>query len=280
MAKSIPKHGTKRGAPQSSGGATRAWVIGGVALLLVLLSSFAALAYFRSSEDPKLAELRQLDKEIEAIQKRDDLQPDDMLVIQALSVVRDEKFEALSDEQHAVLRQKQDEQRDKWEEQQDERTSQRLAAFFAMPQAERLASVDKMIETSEAFRKTMEENGAAGGGPPGGRPPVAGGAAPGGGPPGAAGRGGRGGADAQRATGGRRGGNSTPEQRKQRERNRLNRTTPEYRAQRTEFVRVVQARRKELGLQPAPMRQIFGMYRQLAPPTAPSPGGQASPTRS
>lgn len=245
-------------------------MIGGTALFLVLLSSLAGYAYFRSpAEDPKLADLRQIEAEIEALQSREDAQPDEELVIQALRMVREEKIEALTDQQHAVLEQRREEQRDQWEQRQDERMSQRLASFFAMPQADRVAIVDKMIEASEARRKAMEANG-AGIGPPGG-------GLPGGGPPGAEGRGGRGGGGAQRAGGNvRRGGNATAEQRKKRERNRLNRTTPEYRAQRTEFVRVVQERRKELGLEPASTRQLFGMYRQLAPPTAPTPGAQAS----
>lgn len=268
MAKSIPSSRPRRGATPSSGGATKAWAIGGIALLLMLLSSLAALAYYRAPrEDPKLADLRQLEGEIEALQHREDPSPDDVQVLQALQVVREEKMDALSDEQHAVLQQRQEEQRDQWMQKHDERMSQQLSAFFAMPPAERRASLDKMIETSEAFHKAMEASAAAAGGPPGA----------GGGPPGAEGRAGRGGASGQRGGGNsRRGwGNSTPEVRKQRERNRLNRTTPEYRAQRTEFVRVIQERRKELGLQPASMRQLFGMYRQLAPPTAPPPDSPA-----
>lgn len=277
MAKSVSKNGAKRGPPKPGGATTKVWVIGGIALFLVLLSSLAALAYFRAPpEDPKLADLRQLDGEIESLQKNEHLQPDDVLVIQALQVVREEKIDALNDQQHAVLQQRQEEQRDKWEQQHDERMSQRLSAFFAMPQSERLAAIDNLIEASEARLKAMEGN-AAGGGPPGG-----GGAAPAGGPPGADGRAARGAAGGQRNGGSDRRslGNSTPEQRKQRERSRLNRTTPEFRAQRTEFVRVVQERRKELGLQPASIRQLYGMYRQLAPPTTPKSGSQAPPSRS
>jgi len=138
---------------------------------------------------------------------------------------------------------------------------ERLTEFFALPAAERVSMVDQMIESDEAMRRAWEERMAEreGGGERGPRP----------GPPaGAANR--PGGDNARGGDRRRTRGPSTPERRKQRERQRLDRSTPQHRAQRTEFVRLVQERRKAQGLAPASTRQLFGMYRRLSPPPAES----------
>jgi hypothetical protein len=108
----------------------------------------------------------------------------------------------------------------------------RLAAFFKMSPEEKMAQLDKDIERGEEMRKRMESGDFAGGkrgksgqsqsGPGGG--PGAGFGAPG---------------ERQKLT---------PEQRENRRKQFLDSTTPEERAQRSEYFKLLSQRRKELGL--------------------------------
>lgn len=230
----------------------KVWGIAGASFLLVLMGGLAASSYFRPApEDPAFAQLRTIEEEIEALEKSDNPQPNDVLVIEALRTAMAEQWEALPQEKKEarieVEWEKGEAQREAW-------SQPRLAAFFALPPEERVAAINKLIDESEARRANWE-----GGGPPGER----------GGPPGQQGgnRGPRGG---NQQRGGRPGRGSwvgtSSEKQKNRTRNQLNRTTPEYRAHRTEFVRLVQEQRRKKGLPPVPVRTAVRMFRELVPP--------------
>lgn len=111
-----------------------------------------------------------------------------------------------------------------------------VQSFFRLPAAERDAELDRRIRAEEERRKSRDASRGQGGGPPGGVP----GGPPGGGPPGGGGP--RGGPPAVAGTG------RTEEDRNQRYKASIDRTTPEQRAMRTEYRRVMQERRAKLGL--------------------------------
>lgn len=132
---------------------------------------------------------------------------------------------------------------------------QKLATFFALPPEEQTAALDKDIDEQEARRKTW-------GGGPFGPPP---GATPAGAPDRVAG--GTGAASAAAASGqnsapgaadGRAGNrpfgpprnlqNMSAEDRKQMQRDMLDSTTPEFRAQMSEYIKKIRTRRQERGL--------------------------------
>lgn len=113
-----------------------------------------------------------------------------------------------------------------------------VQSFFRLPAAERDAELDRRIRAEEDRRKARDAARAQGvdrGGPPRGSPP--GGFA--GGPPGG---GSRGAAPPVTGTG------RSEEDRNQRYKASIDRTTPEQRAMRTEYRRVMQERRAKLGL--------------------------------
>jgi uncharacterized membrane protein YgcG len=111
-----------------------------------------------------------------------------------------------------------------------------VQSFFRLPAAERAAELDRRIRAEEERRKSRDASRGQGGGPPGGFPggPPGGGASGGGGP--------RGGPPSVAGTG------RTEEDRNQRYKASIDRTTPEQRAMRTEYRRVMQERRAKLGL--------------------------------
>jgi hypothetical protein len=111
-----------------------------------------------------------------------------------------------------------------------------VQSFFRLPAAERDAELDRRIRAEEERRRSRDASRGQGGGPPGG---FAGGP-PGGGPPGGGGP--RGGPPSVAGTG------RTEEDRNQRYKASIDRTTPEQRAMRTEYRRVMQERRAKLGL--------------------------------
>ncbi|MFM9195455.1 MAG: hypothetical protein ACKOWG_06915 [Planctomycetia bacterium] len=140
----------------------------------------------------------------------------------------------------------------------------RIDAYFSLPPEKRQAELDRQIKQEELFRKAWEASRPAGGRPGGGVASAAAGngaagAAPGtgaGGGPGGAG-GGPGGGD-----GGGRGGpggrgfggpprNGTEEDRNRWRKNMIDSTTPEQRAKYVEYRRAMEARREQLGMQPA-----------------------------
>jgi hypothetical protein len=121
-----------------------------------------------------------------------------------------------------------------------------LASYFQLPPAQRQAELDRRIKADEERRKAWQAERdkrdqaraaegrqaatSARGGDRGGRGP--GGAGQGGGP----------------GSGGPPGGSRTEDSRNARSKSRLDRTTPERRAQQAEYRRAMDARRKELGL--------------------------------
>lgn len=121
------------------------------------------------------------------------------------------------------------------------RETAEVQSFFRLPAAERDAELDRRIRAEEERRKVRDAGRAQGGGPPRGGPPggFAGGP-PGGGPPGGGGP--RGGPPAVAGTG------RSEDDRNQRYKASIDRTTPEQRAMRTEYRRVMQERRAKLGL--------------------------------
>jgi uncharacterized membrane protein YgcG len=131
-----------------------------------------------------------------------------------------------------------------WEARERAETS----SYFALPPDKRQAELDRRIKADEDRRKAWQAErekrdqqraaagqqamngggrGAPGGGPPGGGP--GGGGPGGGGPPG----------------GGRRG---TEEARNERSKRRIDQSTPEQRAQQSEYRRAMEERRTQLGL--------------------------------
>jgi hypothetical protein len=112
-----------------------------------------------------------------------------------------------------------------------------VQSFFRLPAAEREAEIDRRIRAEEDRRRardTARAQARDAGGPPRGGPPGGGGGPPGGGQPGGA------------PTVVRMG--STEDQRNQRSKAAIDRTTPEQRAMRTEYRRVMSERRAKLGL--------------------------------
>ena len=164
--------------------------------------------------------------------------------------------------------------------------SEKMNKFFALPPEERKVELDKEVDRMAGMMKNFGggKGGAPGGGAPGGGAPgganaqgrgqggapnagngnVAGGAnAQGRGQGGAdgAGKGGPGGADAAAKGGagtppggggppwGKGNPNATPEQKNKRTSDRLDNSTPEFRAQMTEYFQMVNQRAKEKGVQ-------------------------------
>ena len=142
-----------------------------------------------------------------------------------------------------------------------------LQSYFALPADQRLAELDRRIKAEEARRKAWQEQRANRGGPGGngggrgnataGGPPGGGGGqrggpgggGPGGGGPGGGGPGGggpvRGGGP---GGGGPGGGRGSEDGRNARAKQRIDSSTAEQRAQSTEYRRVMEERRQQLGL--------------------------------
>ena len=131
-----------------------------------------------------------------------------------------------------------------------------MASYFALPPEKRRAELDRRIKADEERRKVWQAerekrdqqrtangqqasngNGGDRGGPGG----------PGGGGPGGGGPGGSGGPGGRGPGGGGRGG-GTEEARNDRSKRRIDQSTPEQRAQQTEYRRAMEERRTQLGL--------------------------------
>jgi hypothetical protein len=118
-----------------------------------------------------------------------------------------------------------------------------IDSFFAMPPAQRQAELDRRIQAEDARRRAWQAERASReasreGGPRGGDSQAAGTR---GGPPPAAG---------PPSSGGRRRGDGTEDSRNMRRKSRLDRSTAESRARRTEYRRLKDQRRIELGIPP------------------------------
>lgn len=226
-------------------------VLWGLLVFVVMLcggSTWGYLMYFRV--DPQVREIEALQSRIEQMAPANGGPPSFEQMRPAIEEMR-AKIEALPDGQKEQV---EDATRQRMFAHMQQRDRQRMAEFFALPREQRTAALDKEIDEQEArfaqWAKRMAE--AQNASPRGGDAKQAGAVGPpgnvslagAGNPPPAAGRG--------RDTFHMRMANMTPEQRKEMSRRFLDNSTPEHRAQRTEYVRLVQQRRKERGLTAAP----------------------------
>jgi hypothetical protein len=221
-----------------------------VVVFVVLLlggGTWAYARYFRT--DPRVREIEALQTRIEQMAPANGGPPNFEQVRPAMEEIR-VKIEALPE---GKKEQVEDTTRQRMFAHMQQRDRQRMAQFFALPPAERMAALDKEIDEQEARRaqwaKRMAESQNAA--PSGAEAKQAGTAGPSSipVPPGPGNPPSRGGG---RDTFHMRMANMTPERRKEMSRRFLDNSTPEHRAQRTEYIRLVQQRRKERGLADAP----------------------------
>ena len=192
------------------------WIGGIVAVLLFLGAGLTVWAYI---PDPQLAEVRELQQK--AFDRESGLDEN----------ARRELFQEMRTKMDTLTEAQRDELRNSMFENFRQRENERMKQYFAMSQTERVALLDQEIDR-------MKNRGQ--GGPGGGR----GFGGPGGGGAGGGGPGGGGGGP------GGRNPNATPEDRKDRQRQRLDNSTPEERAQRTAFREDLNKRRAERGMEP------------------------------
>jgi hypothetical protein len=215
-------------------------VIGGVALLAFLLAWL--FGWIRFTTDPRLAELKKLQAEYrEQFMANGGPATLDQAkeAVAAMGQMR-EKIEALPLQLRGQA----------WAGGGGFRTvmQQRINAYFALPPDKRQAELDRQIKQEDLMRQAFEAARAAGGGGPGG---------PGsGGPSGGPGRGGPGGGGPGGPGGGQAGGGppgGPPRGGSEDERNNwrkrmIDSTSPQQRAQYTEYRRAMDVRRDQLGL--------------------------------
>ncbi|MBM4068430.1 MAG: hypothetical protein FJ271_05730 [Planctomycetes bacterium] len=233
----------------------RKWIAMAAAVLFLLLS-----AVWIFGGESQINRVRRLQKELFSEEAKNMSRED-----------RREKFKELGEEMRKLSPQ----ERGQLEADRAKKDAERMGNFFSKSKEEQSAELDKMIDKMEDGRKKFEENrgkrgkgrrgggegegggegfapragpaggeaggpggGFGGGGPGGGRGFGAGGGGPGGGfgGPGGGGFGGKG------------RGKMTQEQREIRQKNRLDATSPEHRAQRTEFRRLMGDKMKQRGV--------------------------------
>ncbi len=200
----------KTASKRSSGGKKK-WLI---ALVVLLLMAVAAWAYLPEGKDPNLANFEQLREQMDGAT---DLQRRELW-----GQMREELRNLPEESRRALF----EERRQRWEA----REQKFLNDFFAKTPAEQIALLDSQIDEEQERRERWAQRRAQQGGD---------------GQRGNWGGRGRGG-DGQRGNwGGRgRGGRNSIERRK----NYLDRTSPQTRAQRSEYRRMRAERRKALGL--------------------------------
>lgn len=232
----------------------RKWIAAAAAVLLLLIS-----AVWIFGGESQLDRVRRLQKEL--------------FSEEAKNLSREErwaKFKELGEETRKLSPQ----DRGQLESEREKKDAERMGKFFGKSKEEQTAELDKMIDKMEDGRKKFEENrgkrgrrrggegggegapggdgfvpragGAGPGGGPGGGQP--GGGLPGGGPGGGRGFGGPGGGFGGAFGPGGRGGKMSQEQREQRQKNMLDATSPEHRAQRTEFRRLMREQMNQRGV--------------------------------
>ena len=136
-----------------------------------------------------------------------------------------------------------------------------LKSYFSLPPQERQSELDRRIKEQESRRQAWQQRGNQNGGPGGNRGPGQGGpgqggngggqpraGGPGGAPQAAGGPGGPGGGPGGPGGPGGRGGSE--DERNARRKQRLDASSPDDRAQSTEYRRAMEARRQQLGLSP------------------------------
>ena len=186
-------------------------------LALLLLLGLGGLGW-AVRPDPHLARARELQKELFSREAKN-LPPDQ----------RKTKFEAYRNE----MKQLTDAQKRELFAPMRERQKAQMARYFAMSPQEKVRYLDEQVDRSERVRKEREQRARATGGQPGGGPGGGFGFGPGGGPGGKAGGTPPSAADIEK-----------------RRKQRLDDTTPEERAQRDQFRRDLDARRRQRGLPP------------------------------
>jgi hypothetical protein len=272
-----------RGKKDKPAGALRVGIWLAAAIGLLLVATLGVYAYYRApakntdvSKMSDVEKLSVLEKEIEELEANSDPEDsfsEDRLKLAILRQAFDEKSQKLPEEEK-------DERMEQWI---DKRLGPHLATFFALSPEERSATAKKIVDgmvVDEQRRRAWEaeradrpprapEGGAERADRPPGAPRGPEGGAAGGQPRRGRGEAGRGGGWFS----GEGRGTSTAEKHKERMRIRLSHTTPEYRGQRTEFVRMIQQERQERGLPPASTRDLFRAYRNLAVTTGGSSSG-------
>lgn len=214
--------GSSRGKAESESGGKKKWIL----LLMLLLLSISGLGAWAMTtrRDPNLVKAQELRAQMENAtpEQRRELRGQMRETIENMSEpAREQFFEA---------------GRKDWEA----REAKRMDEFFAKPYAEQIKEIDKQIDRDEQRRKDWEKRRQANGGQ---------GTAGAGGPGGGGGRGGPGGGGRGGPGGGRGGRNLDPAAQLARSKNYLDRTSPESRAQRGEYRRMMQDRRTARGLQ-------------------------------
>jgi hypothetical protein len=179
------------------------------AVLILLLSAMAAWAYLPERQDPNVAKIEELREEMEG--------------------ATDERRRELYGEMREAFRNLPEEAREKqfdeWRQRREAREQQRMNEFFAMTPAQQIEKIDEQLKEEEQRRKEWAARRAQ-------RGDQNQGAREGG-----RGRGDRGGR-------GTRGSRDSAERRK----SYLDKTSPQTRAQRSEYSRMRAARRVALGL--------------------------------
>jgi hypothetical protein len=219
--RSASKSESKSGGSNSGGKAK--WLV--LALLVLLFSGLGAWA-MTSGEDPQVTKVKELRAQLETA-------PDGQR--RELWGQMRQEMEKLPEQAREALF---EDRRKEWEA----RESKQMQEFFSKSRTEQIALIDKQINEQEKRRVERDRRraeGQANGKGGGGR----------GGPGGPGGRGGPG------AGGGRGGRGATdPAARMDRTKNYLDKTSPESRAQRNEYRRMMDDRRQARGIQGRPTR--------------------------
>ncbi|MEX0677863.1 MAG: hypothetical protein WD063_12350 [Pirellulales bacterium] len=197
-------------ADEKSSGGKKKWII---ALVIFLLTVVGAWAFFPAGEDPALARIQDLRDQMEnaPTEKRREL----------WGKMREE-YRNLPEEAREQLSAQ---RRQRWEA----REQKSLNDFFALTPAEQIAKMDEQLKEEEERRQRWAQRRAQGGDRQG-RDPTRGR--------------GDGGGGGDRGWGSGRGSRDSLERRK----GYLDNTTPQARAQRSEFRRMREERRRQLGL--------------------------------
>lgn len=208
------------------------------ATLVLLLLSGGTWAWWSSRPDPQLVKAEALSKQIFADTKG----PPDI----SKPEVR-EQFKQLRTEVEAMPEATREEFIENRREEFQQRMQEQFTRYFAMTPEEKEQELDRVIDQMDNMRKTFEKEraerekrGEKGGAGPGGGGPVV--ASPGGGGPG---RGGPG-------FGPPGGPPRDPAARNNFRKKMLDTTSPQFRAQASEFMKDMFARMKERGKQPPP----------------------------
>ncbi len=190
-------------------------------VLLLLLFGTAYSGYRKFRTDPNIRKIRDLRKELASGSN-------------LTSEQRQDKFRQIRETMEKLPPERRDQMRKEMAEEGRRRFEAELRRYASLSPQEKTRYLDQQIDRMEAARRQWQQ--AQGGSAPRGSSPVVFGASPGGGRP-------FGG-----PPGGRNGQSLSAEQKETRRRERLDQTTPEFRALRDQYFRDMQARRQQRGL--------------------------------